>query len=303
MDHEKPMESNMESKPENTGDSPSPPPRYMTNGGKEWFFSTETLDKLPQGFYRIKYSQDRGVYAKSSKIRTKDLIELPGMPNKKIIREINKFWNSEDAFNRYGIVHKRSILLHGHPGCGKSCIVSLLIGSVVDSDGICVEFDDVDSYLSWIKSFREIEPERPLLVVIEDIDVLIKDHGEKWLSSIFDEPSQNRVVYLAVTSNIKSLNDGLRKRSSKFDQIIEVGLPSDEDRGAYLDAKISDNDKEEIKYDKRRWVNDTKNMTLSHLRELMISVVVLGNDYKETIEGLKNTKISPSSKGIGFGRE
>jgi SpoVK/Ycf46/Vps4 family AAA+-type ATPase len=182
-------------------------------------------------------------------------------------------------------------------------MVSLLVKDVLERGGVAVEFDDVSLYSGWVKSFRDIEPNRPLLVLMEDIDTIIHQQGDKEISNVLDGVTQsNKVVYLATTNELDKLHDKIKKRPSRFDQIIEVTAPGDEDRGIYLDTKIKDEDKKRIRYDREKWIRDTKKMTLSHLRELIVSVVVIGNDYDETITKLKSmTSAALNSGTIGFG--
>ena len=56
---------------------------------------------------------------------------------------------------------------------------------------------------------------------------------------------------------------------------------------------------EEIKL----WVDDTEGMSLSHLKELLISVKVLENPYEQAIDHLRGMKLQPRGKGqkqVGF---
>ena len=52
-----------------------------------------------------------------------------------------------------------------------------------------------------------------------------------------------------------------------------------------MEQKLSDEDKATIDMD--AWVKDTENLTLSHLKELIISVFVMKKDYKETLDILR----------------
>ena len=54
---------------------------------------------------------------------------------------------------------------------------------------------------------------------------------------------------------------------------------------------IKDNDIEE-------WVKRTEGMSLSHLKEVLISVIVMGRSFEETISNLEGLKIKPTIKTI-----
>ncbi len=66
------------------------------------------------------------------------------------------------------------------------------------------------------------------------------------------------------------------------------------------------------KIDVDKWVEDTKDLTFAHLKEIFVSVVILGHDYDETLKELESMKVAVSSddyekimekaeKKLGFG--
>ena len=69
---------------------------------------------------------------------------------------------------------------------------------------------------------------------------------------------------------------------------------------SYLKNKIGDDS--DIDFDK--WVKDTEGMSMSHLKELFISVFLLDNKYEDAIDHLRELKKSPrikKQKTLGFG--
>ena len=53
------------------------------------------------------------------------------------------------------------------------------------------------------------------------------------------------------------------------------------------------------------WVKKTKGMSLSHLKEVVISTIIMGRDFDETIdnlEGMKKTPTVKDKKEVGFGK-
>jgi hypothetical protein len=79
-------------------------------------------------------------------------------------------------------------------------------------------------------------------------------------------------------------------------------LPGEFDYEAYLRRKLSDSDISGI--DLQRWINESEGMSLSHLKELVISVIVMGKSFEEAISSLSEMKKSPKIKRstkLGFG--
>jgi len=102
-----------------------------------------------------------------------------------IIDDIKKFWEGRETFKKYKYVHKRGILLYGDPGCGKSGIIQLCIRYVVEEmKGIVINIKDpyhVETFDEFIHSLRRIEPSRPIVVVMEDLDALTGE--DKYVTS------------------------------------------------------------------------------------------------------------------------
>jgi hypothetical protein len=61
-----------------------------------------------------------------------------------------------------------------------------------------------------------------------------------------------------------------------------------------------------LKIDIKRWVKDTEDFSIAHLKELFVAVIILGDDYSEAFGNLKLMKETISSKDdidrlMGFG--
>jgi non-canonical (house-cleaning) NTP pyrophosphatase len=53
------------------------------------------------------------------------------------------------------------------------------------------------------------------------------------------------------------------------------------------------------------WVKRTEGMSLSHLKEVVISTIVMGKEFEEVMDNLEGLKKTPKIKGsgiLGFGR-
>ena len=74
-------------------------------------------------------------------------------------------------------------------------------------------------------------------------------------------------------------------------------MPSISIREAYIKNKLSDDDLSKI--DLPLWISQTDGMSLSHLKELIISLIVMGKDFEEAMENLSDMKKSPKLKKSG----
>lgn len=272
--------------------------------------SIPTVNNLPAGFYDLRYYNDIGVCLEKKNVNVDDLFHLPSTELQEIISDIKLFWDRRPVFKEYGLLHKRGILMYGKPGVGKSAIIQLCTKHLIENLGGLVinisNIDELDWYNSIVHSLRNIEPERPLIVILEDVESIAGDNSYSIsaLLNVLDGVKQiDNVVYLATTNYPEKLQDRITNRPSRFDRRYEVLPPNDEIRKDYFTKKLTESDLKDI--DLELWVKETDGMSMAHLRELVISVVLLGNDFKESIDKLNGLKIRPkvtdSNYKIGFG--
>jgi SpoVK/Ycf46/Vps4 family AAA+-type ATPase len=269
-----------------------------------------TVKKVPAGLYEIVWNSSmQSTVMKRQDFNVDELYELPSPEIQQIIEDIRIFWERRDTYREYNFVHKRGILLWGEPGCGKSGIIQICIKKLIENEnGIVINIRDTDDFKSFVEmipTIRRIEPDRPLIVILEDIDSLGGDdnYSTTKLLNILDGVKQvESVVYIATTNYPEKLAERLTNRPSRFDRRYQVEMPSKEIREAYLRRKLSDSDISGI--DLQRWINESEGMSLSHLKELVISVIVMCKSFEEAISSLSEMKKSPKIKRstkLGFG--
>ena len=269
-----------------------------------------SVPKVPAGIYEVVWNRQLNQHTlKKQPFKTDELYQLPSYEIMDILRDIQNFWDRKDKYKEYNFVHKRGILMYGEPGCGKSGIIQLIAKQLIENDGIIINIkdqDDVDYFMDFISTFRKIEPNRPLIVLLEDIDSIAGEnsHSTSRLLNILDGVKQiEDVVYIATTNYPEKLQDRITNRPSRFDRRYKVELPNEEIREAYIRHKLTDEDIENV--DIKEWVKRTEGMSLSHLKEVVISTIVMGREFEEVMENLEGLNKAPSIKGsgkVGFGR-
>jgi predicted AAA+ superfamily ATPase len=272
-----------------------------------------SISHVPSGLYEMKWNSQlqSWVIAKQA-LNIDELYELPSPEIESILSDIKIFWRKRDTYKEYNFVHKRGILLYGDPGCGKSGIIQLCVKNLIEEEnGIVInikEDDDFKAFVEFVPTIRTIEPERPLIVILEDIDSLAGEdrYSTTKLLNILDGVKQiENVVYIATTNYPEKLQERITNRPSRFDRRYEVQMPSRAIRESYIKNKLSDNDLKNINLEE--WLDSSENMSLSHLKELVISVIVMGKNFKESLATLNALSDKPKIKGgkkkseIGFG--
>ncbi len=130
-----------------------------------------TVPQVPAGVYEIGWNSNLQTHTlKKQPFKTDELYHLPSPEIKDILEDIENFWNRADKYKTYNFIHKRGILMYGDPGCGKSGIIQLISQKLIERNGIVINVkdeEDVDRFTSFISTFRKVEPNRPLVVLLE----------------------------------------------------------------------------------------------------------------------------------------
>jgi SpoVK/Ycf46/Vps4 family AAA+-type ATPase len=236
------------------------------------------------GVWRVNNGM-RGPFITKTEIVTDKLIRVTDTPSDLVIRSIENFWGREEQFKKYGQIFKRGILLYGPPGSGKTVTIQLILEDFVRRGGVVIVASRPDYAEFAIGVFRSVEPTRRMLIVMEDIDNL-RGGYETELCTLLDGQSQHEgIVFLATTNYIDRLPDRLKNRPSRFDERIEIGMPDERLRRAYLESRVQGGDA--TSEDLTKWVAATEGFSIAHLREFVVSVMCLGLSVDDTVERLK----------------
>ena len=286
------------------------PTCWGTLQDEEFVSAFTSVPKVHAGIYEIVWNRQLNQQTlKKQPFKTDELYQLPSYEIMDILKDIQNFWDRRDKYKEYSFVHKRGILMYGEPGCGKSGIIQLISKQLIENDGIIINIkdtEDVDLFMDFITTFRKIEPNRPLIVLLEDIDSIAGEnsYSTSRLLNILDGVKQiEDVVYIATTNYPEKLQDRITNRPSRFDRRYKVELPNEDIREAYIRHKLKDEDLKGV--DVKEWVKRTDGMSLSHLKEVVISTIVMGKEFEEVMDNLEGLKRAPSIKGtgkMGFGK-
>jgi len=278
--------------------------QWSTPDAKRYLPTYSTENKMKPGVYDICHDPNVGYYFEQVTVNIEGLLRFPQTNIENVVSEIQNFWDREDLFAKYELPFKRGIIMWGPAGSGKSCIIKLITKDVIARQGIVVRFRNPGLFITGMKFFREIEPETPVVVLMEDIDSIIESYSESDVLNILDGINDVRkMVFLATTNYPEKLGARIINRPSRFDKRFKIGYPNAESRKLYLEFLFKDTNSE--KYDLNQWVKDTAKFSIAHLKELFTAVVILGDEYAKSIKTLSTMKEDISShedngKELGF---
>jgi AAA+ superfamily predicted ATPase len=254
--------------------------------------ASSTTPSLPPGVYDIGSDNDGNLQFQFKNIVTDDLIDLHDSNSLKVINGIKKFWTMGDRYRERGLIYKRGILMWGPPGSGKTATLTLLTKSLIEQGGTVFIVKAPGLIKIGLQQFRSIEPDRPIIVIFEDIDEIIAKHGEHEILALLDGENQTEnIVSIATTNYPEELGARIVNRPSRFDEVIKIDMPSLAMRREYLKHIIRETDKFPVE----QALKDTDKLSISHLKELVIAVTCLDQDYDETIKRLQTMKHKPKS--------
>ena len=157
------------------------------------------------------------------------------------LSHMRAFLNKKDVYKKFGLDCKRGVLLGGVAGCGKSSAIRHIARTVTKADPkaaiIRVDSDQVQTE-TLIQMFMNSNPEEVSSVVL-----IIEDIGGTNLSESLEQSDPQLLNFLdgngscfkiptlivATTNYLDSLTAVLTDRPGRFDVVMQVALPKDEE--------------------------------------------------------------------------
>ena len=268
------------------------------NEGAGYTAAGKTVDELKPGFYDITVVDGRIIWL-PVRARQDKLIRFPDSKTDIVLSEIEKFWKREQSFIDHDLPYKRGILMWGPPGSGKSCTVRLLAEQVVERGGIVIMFPNPETFVGAFRQLRDIQPDTPVVVMMEDLDAIIERQNESKILNLLDGTEDvHKCLFVATTNYPEKLGPRIVNRPSRFDRRIKIGHPGPASRKMYLDTLILEGDLpltaeqhgKAIEVGVEKMVNDSEGWSLAHLKELFVATIILDADYVETVRILDKMK-------------
>lgn len=244
------------------------------------------LPRLEPGVYTADYSRDIGYYCRKLQSNSDELFVFSDSITENLLSEINLFWEKKDKYKEQKLIHKRGILLEGYPGTGKSSIITLLSAEIIKRGGVVFKvsnFRNLDAYINFMRiGFRKIQPETPIITILEDIDQY-EEVDVELLDFLDGKTHINHHVLIATTNNTENIPDTFL-RPSRLDLKIEIPLPSAQTRREYFKFK---NVPEELIED---LVVQSELCSLADLKEIYICIFLLDYSIEEAIQKVTSPK-------------
>jgi AAA+ superfamily predicted ATPase len=254
---------------------------------------SETCKTLPPDVYTLNLTNMGPVFNRLN-YEAQDVIRFEESVVDDVVNEIQTFWKKEKLFKQFDLPFRRGILLWGPQGSGKTTIVKLVVHDIIKRGGIAIKFTGTEAFTPCMRVLREIQPNTPIIVIMEDLEVLAEYGGSSLLNMLDGIGGYDKMVFLATTNYPEHLDPRMKNRPSRFDRRYEIGYPGENTRKQYFEHLLSKSDK--ISFNIEQWVKDTNRFSIAHLKELFISVNLFGRKYEDALKDLRDMSKNISSE-------
>ena len=204
---------------------------------KEVKINNTTVNQVQ--FFRWKFSNNRKdwTWVEENPIQKRSLDTLIGKQHEKVIKDIEQFEKDSQFYVDYGIPYKRSYILHGPPGTGKTTLIRVVatkFGKTIFNLDINLPGLTDEALVSAVSKL-------PLnaMIILEDIG---SDIGKKFQNStllnVLDGvcASYGNLIFMT-TNNLKSFQQNVNPaffRPGRIDQIFSISYSTKEEIEDYF---------------------------------------------------------------------
>lgn len=246
---------------------------------------------LPAGNYTFFVDPDSGIgFFEAMDMLSDGIIDLPSNEYKLATTQIDKFLTPETKTNyeKYKFLYKRSILLEGLPGTGKSVIINRVAKTVVEKGGVVI-FNPNPSQLKLALTYlKDINPNQTVMVIFEELDQLMRDYEDDLLHILDGELQVENIIYMATTNYIDEIPKRIL-RPGRFSLVINVGFPDTSARRKFLETKLT-SEEDRAKFHLDKIVEMSEGLSIDELKEIVLSLTCLDGNLEETVGRIKETR-------------
>ena len=257
-----------------------------TNGGADAIKALEGmtrqsfLERNPPPLPRFQYCQYPEERWYERPTGNRDFI-VPSLST--VYEQILSFPDQESIYVERGVPWKRSYLLVGPPGCGKTTFIKTVMG--LERYKSVITVGDLSSDGELNKTTEELftwkikTSEKPCLLIFEEISRQVNAENIQAILNGLDglnESNLHGVFILATDNHPERLDQALIRRPGRFDRVIEVGVMTND----YID-------KFAIEINKKARIDDMDTsifhgLPIAYIKEIFnISVIEAINSGRE----------------------
>lgn len=252
------------------------------------YVGVPTVNNIDAGIYEFNPGGQMAPPQALKKVIVSDkVIESEDGVCKEIMAYLSQFLTNEvkDNFVKMGLTYSTAVLAHGRPGTGKTIALNTFSKQFVkDQKGIVLHTSDPSTITMFDSIFRT-DKTQPLVVILEEIEMLIEDGYEADLLNLLDGKEKlENVIYLATTNYLDKIPARFKNRPSRFARVIEVKEPVEKMRyeyamGVWQDEKLA-----------REVARMTEGLVMDEVKHVLINHVCFGAPIQDSADFFRTNK-------------
>ena len=169
-------------------------------------------------------------------------VVLPEKTLEVIKNNVLGLFKHAETFRKFGISMKRGLILHGPPGTGKTQICKA-IANEAEAAVLYVLPSDLQNERGGVRRVTQMAKDlAPCILIIEDMDWIAKYRHASMVAGFTMELMNQldgleefgEIVTIGTTNALEDLENAVKNRPGRFDRVIEVPHPEEEQREAMI---------------------------------------------------------------------
>lgn len=261
-------------------------------------------------FSTEKFEEEIKLHIANEKITFEDVAGMESA--KEALRDIATGILDGSKYEEYGIKIPSGILLEGNPGTGKTLLARALAGEL---DIPFIQFSATEMRSKWTgeseerirQVFNYARENAPSIIFFDEIDSISCSRTNMYnyeisvinqlLTCLDGFTPRDGVIFIAATNFADSLDEAI-KRPGRFDRIVHIDLPNNEEREAILKVHAR-NKKLSDEVDLKDLANDTAMLSGAHLASILNEAAIL--QMKLGHESITTEDINEAYRNVLFG--
>ncbi len=240
---------------------------------------------LEDGIYNYKYDPFNAINEFTKmEFNSDEIIDIPTSSYTETLNEFKKFVLPETKlkYAEYGFLYKKSLVLHGPAGTGKTVLVQRVAKEFI-KDGAVVVFNPNPQHIEHMYEALRNQPETTLIIVLEEFDKIVERNETGLLTILDGEEQRPNTIFLMTTNHLERIPKRIL-RPSRVSNIVYVGMPEYEARLSFLKyKKVEDSLAKEI-------ASKTEGFTIDEIKEIIVGHIILDNSLDIMVKRVKEYK-------------
>lgn len=222
----------------------------------------ELKSRMPKGMYSLVQLDFSENGFKPLTVNTDKYVDFNNEQLKIFQKKLYDFFKNRHKYEELGTRHKGATLLYGPQGNGKT---TALMHSIKDlSEDKYVIFVTKGMSLSALNEYKETFRGHDVIIILEEITERLGSGTEDLLNFLDGYSSWDNCYVIATTNHPEVLPANLANRPGRFNNMLEIKLPTSEQKTTFLEAKGFN--KEDIE----KILPQTKDFSIDEIAQLAI---------------------------------